>query len=59
MTGNIFYPHKLRSIYAAISSQLGKELLCEERVVNTNSPADYTEIFLSHVKVYRLGVRTN
>jgi hypothetical protein len=59
LTGNVFYPDKLRSMYAAISSRLGKELPCEERMVNTDPRADYAEIFLSHAKVYRLGLRTD
>ncbi|KAL4801660.1 hypothetical protein BDV18DRAFT_148488 [Aspergillus unguis] len=59
LTANVFYPARLRSMYAALSSRLGKELPCEERVVNTDPRADHAEIFLSHAKVYQLGFRTN
>jgi hypothetical protein len=46
-------------MYAAISSRLGQELPCEEKVMNSNPRANYAEIFLSHAKVYRVGFRTD
>ncbi|KAL6234935.1 hypothetical protein BDW75DRAFT_240632 [Aspergillus navahoensis] len=46
LTGNVFYPGKLRSMYAAISSRLDQELSYEDRVVNADPRADYAEVFL-------------
>jgi hypothetical protein len=46
-------------MYAAISLRLGQELPCEEKVMNSDPRVNYAEIFLSHVKVYRVGFQTD
>ncbi|KAI9035455.1 uncharacterized protein KD926_003481 [Aspergillus affinis] len=60
LTENLFHPTNLSDIHAPVAERLGPVPWYEDGDTLNADPADnYTNVFPSHVQVYRLGYRTN